>query len=67
VLHCAHCGANISPAEYAKESPLPSDELCADCEYQSLAVCAACRIEWAKVSHSSPYICPACRANPVLR
>jgi len=66
-VHCARCGAKISPAEYAKESPLPSDELCADCEYQSLEVCAVCRIEWAKVSHNSPFICPACRANPVLR
>ena len=66
-VHCARCGAKISPAEYAKDSPLPSDEICAECEYQSLELCAVCRIEWAKVSHSSPYICPICRANPVAR
>src|SRR5208283_2338832 len=28
-VHCARCGAKISPAEYAKDSPLPSDEICA--------------------------------------
>ena len=29
--------------------------------------CAPFAIEWGKVSHNSPFICPACRANPVLR
>jgi transketolase len=55
-VHCARCGAKISPAEYAKESPLPSDELCADCEYQSLELCTVCRIEWGKVTRNAAYV-----------
>ncbi len=66
-IHCARCGASVPIGEYAKELPSPSDELCADCEYQSLELCSVCRVEWGKVSHNSNYICLACRAKPVLR
>ena len=31
-----------------EELPLPSDGICAQCEFQSLELCAACRIEWGK-------------------
>jgi len=66
-IRCVRCGAKVSIADYAKELPLPSDEICADCDYQSLELCAVCRIEWGKVSQSSTYVCLACRAKPVLR
>jgi transketolase len=35
--------------------------------YQSLDLCAACRIERGKVTRNSTYVCLACRAKPVLR
>ena len=66
-IRCARCGAHVPINEYAKELPSPSDELCADCEYQSLELCSVCRVEWGKVSRNANYVCLACRAKPVLR
>ena len=66
-IRCARCGTKVPITEYAKELPLPSDELCADCDFQSLELCSVCRIEWGKVSRNSNYVCLACRAKPVLR
>jgi transketolase len=66
-IRCARCGGNVAVSEYAKELPLPSDEICAECDYQSLELCAVCRVEWGKVSQNTNYICLACRAKPVLR
>ena len=66
-IRCSRCGSNVPITEYAKDFPLPSDELCADCEYQSLELCTVCRIEWGKVAHNTAYVCLACRAKPVLR
>lgn len=66
-IKCSRCGANVPLSEYAKDFPLPSDEICAECDYQSLELCAACRIEWGKVTRNAPYVCLACRAKPVLR
>ncbi len=66
-IRCARCGASVPISEYAKELPLPSDEICAECDYQSLELCSVCRVEWGKVSHNSNYVCLACRAKPVLR
>jgi len=66
-IRCSRCGSKVSLGEYARELPLPSDEICAECDYQSLELCAACRIEWGKVTRNSTYVCLACRAKPVLR
>jgi len=66
-IRCSRCGSNVPITEYAKDFPLPSDELCADCDYQSLELCTVCRIEWGKVAHNTSYVCLACRAKPVLR
>jgi len=66
-IRCERCGAIVPITEYAKELPSPSDEICAECEYQSLELCAVCRVEWGKVSRNSGYVCLACRAKPVLR
>jgi transketolase len=66
-IRCARCGASVSVSEYTKELPLPSDEICAECDYQSLELCTVCRVEWGKVSHNTHYVCLACRAKPVLR
>jgi transketolase len=66
-IRCSRCGTKVPITEYAKEQPLPSDEICSECEYQSLELCAVCRVEWGKVSHNANYVCLACRAKPVLR
>ena len=66
-IRCSRCGANVPITEYAKDFPLPSDELCADCDYRSLELCTVCRVEWGKVTQNTSYVCLACRAKPVLR
>ena len=66
-IRCARCGSKVSLSEYARELPLPSDEICAQCEFQALELCAACRIEWGKVTQNFSYVCLACRAKPALR
>jgi transketolase len=66
-IRCSRCGGSIPITEYAKDFPRPADEICADCEYQSLELCTVCRIEWGKVTGGTPYVCLACRAKPVLR
>ena len=66
-VRCSRCGAKVPITEYAKELPDHSDELCADCDYQTQELCAVCRIEWGKVSGAGSYVCLACRAKPVLR
>ncbi len=66
-IRCSRCGTKVPISEYAKDLPPRTDELCADCDYQSLELCAVCRIEWGKVSGNTNYVCLACRAKPVLR
>jgi transketolase len=66
-MRCSRCGASVPITEYAKDFPLPSDELCADCDYRSLELCTVCRVEWGKVTQNASYVCLACRARPVLR
>jgi transketolase len=66
-LRCTRCGVNVPLSEYAKEFPSPADEICSECEYQSMELCAVCRVEWGKLSPNSTYVCLACRAKPVLR
>ena len=67
VIRCTRCGGNVTLTEYAKEVPMPTDEMCIECDYRSHELCAVCRVEWAKVTQTKPYICLACRAKPVLR
>ena len=66
-VRCSRCSAKIPISEFAKDLPPRTDELCADCEYQSLELCAVCRIEWGKATGNTNYVCLACRAKPVLR
>ncbi|MGB2629232.1 MAG: transketolase [Candidatus Acidiferrum sp.] len=66
-IRCSSCGESISIDEFAKELPPPADELCAECEYQSLEMCAVCRAEWGRISHNATYLCRGCRQKPVLR
>ena len=66
-IRCSRCGTKVPITDYARELPSHTDELCADCDYQSLELCAVCRIEWGKVSGNTNYVCLACRAKPLLR
>lgn len=40
--------------------------MCLVCDYRFLELCAVCRVEWAKVTQSSSYVCLACRAKPLF-
>ncbi len=66
-IRCTRCGAKVSTSEFAKEFTSRSDEICADCDYQSMDLCAVCHFEWGKATGNSAYVCMACRAKPVLR
>ena len=66
-IKCSRCGTNIPVTEYAKDFPMPSDEICSECDYRSYELCTACRIEWGKITQNCDYVCLACRAKPVLR
>jgi transketolase len=66
-VRCSRCGGSVPITEYARELPLPTEEICADCDYQSMELCAVCRIEWGKIAQNTSYVCLACRARPVLR
>jgi len=66
-IRCTRCGHQVALTEYAKEVPMPVDEMCVDCDYRSLELCAVCRVEWAKVTQNTQYVCLTCRAKPVLR
>ena len=64
-LECSRCGATVALSEYAQEVPLPSDELCVECDHRAPEFCAMCRLEWARVSHNLLFICRDCRLTPV--
>ncbi len=66
-IRCTRCGAKVSPSEISKDFSSRSDEICADCDYQSMDLCAVCHIEWGKAMGNATYVCMACRAKPVLR
>jgi len=66
-IRCTRCGNQIPLTEYAKEVPMPTDEMCVGCDYRSHELCAVCRVEWSKVTQNTSYICLTCRAKPVLR
>ncbi len=60
-IHCAQCNAVIPLSEAVNDLPMPSGEICADCDYRSTELCAACRVEWNNISHNSTYVCHSCR------
>jgi transketolase len=65
-IQCTRCGARVSLSEFAQEVPLPSDELCAECDHREPQFCALCRLEWARISHNALFVCRDCRTTPVL-
>lgn len=61
MLECSQCHAEKSLRDYLSESPLPTDEYCAECESRSNDACAACRAYWMKANPSFSYLCRDCR------
>ncbi len=66
-IRCTRCGARVATSEFVKDFVPHSEEICADCDYQSMELCAVCHFEWGKAAGNSNYVCMACRAKPVLR
>ncbi len=60
-IECSRCHSLVPFAEFIGESPLPSDELCADCERRSEENCTACRSQWILSNPSLSYLCRDCR------
>jgi transketolase len=61
VLECSRCHAEVPLHDYLSESPLPTDEYCADCESRSKEACVACRVSWMKMNTRFSFVCHDCR------
>jgi transketolase len=61
MLECNRCHTEVPLHDYLSETPLPTDEYCAECESRSRAGCTACRIHWMKTNASFSYLCGNCR------
>lgn len=46
LLACAECEAAIDPRDYFSAEPLPTEEICQECEWRSPEACAYCRAYW---------------------
>jgi len=64
-IECSRCHSLVPFGEFVGESPLPSDELCADCERRSPENCTTCRSQWVLSNPSFYYLCRDCRDVPV--
>jgi len=60
-IECSRCHSLIPFGQFVGESPLPSDELCADCERRSDENCTSCRSQWVLSNPSFSYLCRDCR------
>ncbi len=60
-IECSRCHVLVPFGEFLTEGPLPSDELCGDCERRSNENCAQCRTEWVLSNANFQYLCRDCR------
>ena len=60
-VECARCHGLTPYQQYLQEGPLPSNELCAECERRGAENCAMCRSSWLLTNPSFAYVCPECR------
>lgn len=60
VVECSFCHRAVTFEEYFRESPLPKDEICADCERASPETCPACRLAWMQANPAFSYRCREC-------
>ena len=64
-VECVRCHGLVPFGEFVGEAPMPSDELCADCERRSLENCTTCRSQWVLSNPEFEYLCRDCRNIPV--
>ncbi len=60
-IECNFCHRIVTFDEYSREVPLPMDEICAECERASPAVCPACCLAWIRMNPAFLYRCRECR------
>ena len=65
-IECTRCHTLVPFGEFLFESPLPGDEVCADCEDRAPANCAQCRSEWVLSNPNFSYLCRECREVTVV-
>lgn len=61
-VECAQCHGLTPVEKYLAEGPLPSDELCAECDRRAPGNCAVCRSAWLMANANFAYVCGGCRA-----
>jgi transketolase len=61
-VECAQCHGLTPVEKYLAEGPLPSDELCAECDRRAPGNCAVCRSAWLVSNANFAYVCGGCRA-----
>lgn len=61
IVECDRCHTLIPFYEYLSECPLPSNDICADCERRSRENCAACQLAWLRANPNFRHICRECR------
>ena len=59
-VECSYCHRAVTFEEYFREFPLPMDEICAECERASPAVCPACCLAWMRANPAFAYRCREC-------
>ena len=60
-LECSRCHTEVPLHDYLSESPLPTDDICVDCESRSKEACTACRVSWMKMNTRFTFVCHDCR------
>jgi transketolase len=65
MLVCADCSTEIDPRDYFAADPLPTDEICLECEWRSPEACAYCRAYWL-LEKRQEVRCSACEAKVEL-
>lgn len=65
MLACSECGAQIDPRDYFSADPLPTEEICLECEWRSPEACASCRAYWL-LEKGEQVLCSKCEAKVAL-
>ena len=60
-IECSQCHSRVSLDEYLRELPMPTDELCVECERHSRAGCAECQSRWMRENSAFTFVCRECR------
>ena len=60
-IECSQCHSRVSLDEYLRELPMPTDEICIECERYSRAGCAECQSRWMQENSEFTFLCRDCR------